>query len=552
MSTTEKTSIEMYDVTPRDGDQTDGISLGLQEKLGIAGVDDAIQIDWVEAGFPSASGVDAEVIHHLMNKQQLTHTKVAAFGMTRRKDLPTDKDKALRTLVDSRAQMLTIVGKASTLQVREALRVKPKFNLAMISDTFHFLKNESDAELTFDAEHFFDGYKHDSFYALSALRQAANNGATRLVLCDTNGGQMPEDIAKVVEAVRKKFEGLTIGIHAHNDRELAVANTLAAVHAGATHVQGSWNGMGERTGNANLSSVIANLGLDQREYKIPQLDKLTDASKKISQITRLQPNARMPFVGSSAFAHKGGMHIAAVQRNAYNYEHARPETFGNKRRFLLSKQSGKSVIPLIIDTLPLMPDNLRQAVRSRPDLQQKILDAIEQEEARGLRFQDAEASLALLVLRTLDVFEPKITCVNKPWVHDQIGGTTTAVTKIKINGFNDFRHTVSDSDGGALSALDMALNKALVDHFPQVQTFTLTDYRVDLPSASHGGTASPVHTWMQYTNGSENWETTGADHDSTKAGFDALKDAIEFGLLISDESAQKRLNRAIEDKLRSS
>ena len=468
------TRIAIYDTTLRDGSQGEGVNFSLQDKLSITARLDELGVDYVEGGYPLSNPKDAAYFREVRNLD-LKHTRVTAFGMTRRKGIAAEDDTGMRALVDAGTPAVTVVGKSWDFQAREVLNVSLDENLRMIADSVGFLAANV-RELIYDAEHFFDGYKRNPDYALQTLQAAAEAGAAWIVLCDTNGGALPEEVAEAVAAVRRAV-AVPIGIHTHNDCDLAVANTLAAVKEGATQVQGTINGIGERCGNVDLCSVIANLGLKYRGYEVltpDQLVHLTEVSRFVYETANMMFRSGQPFVGPSAFAHKGGMHVHGIRKNASSYEHIDPTLVGNERRVLVSELSGKSNIAEKLGEYGLEQDQ---------ELLTRVLDRIQDLENEGYQFEAAEASFVLLVEKLAGRYVPRFERLRYQVnvVGESEGSPVTeASVKLRIGEVN--AHTVSEGDG-PVNALDSALRKALEPHFPRLKEMDLVDYKVRVINA---------------------------------------------------------------------
>lgn len=537
-----KPRIELCDVTPRDGDQSDGVSLLAPDKLWFAHRDDEMGLDFVEGGFPGSSRVDRAVFEQL-RKDPLHQATLSAFGMTRRKDTVPSKDRGLHALVQSGAPAITLVGKSSRFQVATVLNVTPRQNLAMIRESFEFLREQTDAELLFDAEHYFDGFEEDPEYALQTLEAAKHAGATRLVLCDTNGGSPPELVTKTVRAARREFRDVILGIHPHNDRGLAVANMRAAVQAGVRHVQGTWNGVGERTGNLDLIEAIMNLHLDKYPtIPIEHIRLLTRMSEEAALHSRCLRNPAQPFTGRKAFAHKGGMHAAAVAKDPRSYEFMDPAIVGNERRIIGSKQAGIANVRSLIAKSKLLSDEIRvRALRDRPLLEQ-VRDAIDEAEEQGYSFDHADASLELLMLRVLKKGYRPILRIEEAEIYSKLTlkaadgkkhrpqPKTRAIVKARINGKQEvFLETAEDE--GPIGALTTALLKAMAKKFKNLApTLALVDYHVEKVPRSEEGEHSPVLVTVEFKDGEELFTTTGVSRNSIEAGWMCVVDAFEYKL----------------------
>ena len=533
--------IEIYDTTCRDGAQALDVKLELDDKIRIARLDDTMGIHVVELGYPASNHTDRQVFNAL-NERPLRHTKVAAFGMTRRKGVAAEEDEMLQTLVDVPADIVTIVGKSSRFQVEQVLSATPEENLRMIDETVRYLRQQGKDRILFDAEHFFDGWygtKHrhgipesyqypgDPEYAMRTLETAVEAGAQGVVHCDTNGYSTPEQVFEATESVRRQLGNVMIGIHPHNDRGLATANMLAAVRAGARHVQATWGDIGERSGNLGIETAMMNLKLEG--YDIPDTRQLTYASEEAASFTRKEADPCKPFVGRNAFVHKGGMHASGMERLPAAYEGMPPETVGNRRIIVGSEQAGLASIRSVVERLTVVPEKLRSEILASQNLQRAILAAVKERESGGISFDRADASMTLLVLETVGGYKRLIGDIDSE-VTERLRRVTRATIEVQINGTGETYHEVARG-GGPLGSLDTALRKALVQHRPELKNHRLIGYRTKLPSASHGGTSSVIQVLMECTDGQDHWHTTGAHASSTTAGWDALLDSYEYMLL---------------------
>jgi 2-isopropylmalate synthase len=514
------TRITIYDTTLRDGSQGEGVAFSLQDKLLITRRLDELGVDYVEGGYPLSNPKDAAYFD-AVRELELKHAKITAFGMTRRRDCRAHEDACLRALLEARTPAVTIVGKSWDLHAVEVLGVSLEENLRMIGDSVAHMVAEG-REVIFDSEHFFDGYKRNREYAIRVLEAAADAGAAWLVLCDTNGGALPEEVAEVVQDVRRRFD-TPIGIHAHNDGDLAVANTLAAVRQGAHQVQGTINGVGERCGNVDLCSVIANLGLKYQGFEVLRegsLAHLTEVSRYVYETANMNFRANQPFVGTSAFAHKGGMHVHGVRKIASSYEHIDPTEVGNERRVLVSELSGKSNIAEKLGEHGLEQDT---------ELMARVLEKIQDLENEGYQFEAAEASFVLLVERLAGRYRPwferlgyRVTVENGPDGQPLTEGTV----KLRVRG--RVEHTVSEGDG-PVNALDGALRKALEHHFPRLREMSLVDYKVRVIN-ERAGTAARVRVVIESKDTDSVWGTVGVSENIIDASWRALLDAFEHKL----------------------
>lgn len=515
--------IQIYDTTLRDGSQGEGISFSLHDKLAIARKLDSIGVDYIEGGYPLSNEKDVEFFARLAEKP-LEHAKLCAFGMTRRRGMKAADDPGMKALIESKAPGITIVGKTSAFHVEEVLRVSFEENLDMIRDSVQCLVDEG-REVIYDCEHFFDGWKLNPEYAKQTIKAAAEAGASMIVLCDTNGGTLPDEIASLTKEAIAAVD-IPIGIHCHNDCELGVANSLVSVEAGAIQVQGTINGFGERCGNADLISVIANLAVKKGGYEMlteGAVERLTDLSRFVYETANMYPRNGQAFVGPSAFAHKGGMHVHAVNRAASSYEHIEPESVGNERRVLVSELSGRSNIIAKTTKFNLEQDK---------ELMTKILEEVVIMENRGYQFEAAEASFDLLVQRCAGTYESHF----KPMkYHIEVVGsdldsecqlTTQATIKVQVG--DEIKHEVAEGDG-PVNALDAALRKALEPFFPELQDLRLLDYKVRVVN-SEAGTAARIRVIIESRDTNDRWRTVGVSENIIEASWLALLDSIEYKL----------------------
>jgi 2-isopropylmalate synthase len=516
--------IRIYDTTLRDGSQGEGINFSLPDKLLLTRRLDELGVDYIEGGYPLSNPKDFEYFQEVRNLS-LRHARVAAFGMTRRKGVAAAEDTCLKALLESQAPIVTIVGKTWDLHVRDVLNTSLEENLRMIADSVaHCVA--AGREVFYDAEHFFDGLRHNREYALQTLQAAHQAGASVLILCDTNGGTLPEEIAAGVEQARQAVRG-EIGIHCHNDCDVAVANTLAAVARGATHVQGTVNGIGERCGNADLISIIANLAL-KRGYELlgtESLAHLTEASRYVYEIANMNFRSSQPFVGMSAFAHKGGMHTHAIVRNPASYEHIDPSAVGNERRILVSELSGQSTI---------LAKTTKYAITHDRALMTKILNQVQDLEHEGYEFEAAEASFDLLVKKATGLYQPKFQRLSyRVNVEADAEGHPVTEATVKVRVGNATMHTVSEGDG-PVNALDGALRKALQPVYSRLAEMHLADYKVRVVNA-RAETAAKVRVVIEWRDGDSLWGTVGVSENIIEASWLALADAIEYKLFKDEE-----------------
>ncbi len=512
--------IQVYDTTLRDGSQGEGVNFSLQDKLLIAKKLDELGFDYIEGGYPLSNPKDEEFFQRAADTDW-KHAKVTAFGMTRRKGIGADEDIGMLALRDSKVAVCTVVGKTWDLHVTEVLRVDEVENLAMIRDSVGFLAGEG-REVIYDAEHFFDGLRANRDFALQTIKAAEEAGASLVCLCDTNGGRLPEEIAEAVEAARSALS-IPVGIHCHNDSDLAVANSLAALDHGAVQVKGTINGIGERCGNVCLLSVVANLMLKKQGYDClvdGSLEHLAELSRYVYEIANMNFRNNQPYVGRSAFAHKGGMHVHAINRIAESYEHIKPEQVGNERRVLVSELSGRSNIVAKATKYKIDHDN---------ELMKGILERVQDLEAEGYQFEAAEASFDLLIKKVAGTYEPKFERVHfrvNVESTDDTPAVTEATVKLRVNG--ETLHVVGEGDG-PVNALDAALRKALEPAFPNLATMHLVDYKVRVINSAEG-TAARVRVVIESQDEDDVWSTVGVSENIIEASWLALVDSVEYKL----------------------
>lgn len=527
------TRIQIYDTTLRDGSQGEGVNFSLQDKLLITRRLDDLRVDYIEGGYPLSNPKDAEYFREVRN-MHLRHAKVCAFGMTRRKNCKPEDDTCLKALLESQAPVITLVGKTWDFQVKEVLGATLEENLRMIADSVAYCKAQG-REVLYDGEHSFDGFKHNPEYALQTLRAARDAGASCIILCDTNGGTLPDEIADIVERVRKALPDVAIGIHCHNDCDVAVANSLAAVAKGATQVQGTINGIGERCGNADLVSVIANLAL-KRGYEVlgpDSLRHLTEISRYVYEVANMNFRPNQPFVGASAFAHKGGMHAHAVAKSTASYEHIDPTLVGNERRILVSELSGQSSI---------LAKTTKYAIQKDKALMVKILNQVQDLENEGYEFEAAEASFDLLVKKALGIYQPKFERLGyRVSVDTNDAGQTVTEATVKVRIRGQVQHTVSEGDG-PVNALDGALRKALQQVYPRLADMQLVDYKVRVVN-SKAGTAARVRVVIESRDAQGVWGTVGVSENIIEASWLALVDSFEYKLFKDEDNSPERDKR---------
>lgn len=525
-------TVKVYDTTLRDGCQAEQVALSVEDKLRVARRLDDLGVAYIEGGFPNASSPRDQEFFQRAQEVEWINAKLAAFGSTRRGGIKAEDDSNLQYLVASGAPVVTIFGKSWDLHVTEVLRVNRDENLAMIEDSVAFVKGQG-REVIFDAEHFFDGYEADPGYALETLRAADRGGADWLVLCDTNGGALPLRIQQLVQAVMADLD-VPLGIHTHDDNGMAVANTIIAVQCGVQQVQGTINGYGERVGNANLCGIIPNLELKLGRHCLPEgnLQKLTALSHYVNEIANLPHNTRQPYVGASAFAHKGGMHVDAVLKTPQSFEHVAPETVGNERRILVSDYAGRSTV-------------LNKLQRLWPDLKRddplvlELLNEVKQREYDGYAYEAAEASLELLAQR-LQQTMPELFKLHSFRVivekrEENVEPYAEATIKLEVNGST--LHTAAEGTG-PVHALDQALRKALTEKYPALAKLHLTDFKVRVLDTTRG-TATTVRVLIETTDGEETWGTVGAHENIIEASWQALVDSVVYGL-------QRQMNKQRE------
>ncbi|GIX21434.1 MAG: (R)-citramalate synthase [Gammaproteobacteria bacterium] len=518
------TEVKLFDTTLRDGAQAEDVSFTVDDKLYIARLLDDFGIHYIEGGWPGSNPKDLEFFRAAA-KLPLKNARIAAFGSTRRARLRAEDDPNLKALVDSGAPVACIFGKTWDLHVTEALGIELEQNLELVEDSIAFLKRHFD-EVIFDAEHFFDGYKANPDYALAVLQAAARAGADYLTLCDTNGGGLPWDIEAATAAVRRAVPGTAVGIHVHNDSETAVANSLAAVRAGATLVQGTINGIGERCGNANLVSIIPGiqLKLGLRCVAPENLRKLTRLSRTVQELANLREWKNQPYTGLSAFAHKGGVHVSAVMKNAATYEHIDPELVGNRRRVLVSDLAGRSNVLYKLRELGIELDADDPVVP-------KVVETVKRLENEGYAYEGADASLELLVQRLRGALPEYFTPAGYRVIDERQGPGGAPVSEATVQfrlPAGEHAHTVSLGEG-PVDALNGAIMKALSPHYPVLGEVHLTDYKVRILN-SRDGTRAVTRVMIESSDGKSHWSTVGVDSDILGASYTALLDAITYKL----------------------
>lgn len=548
-----KPEVEIYDTTLRDGSQGEGINFSVTDKLRIAERLDVFGVHYIEGGWPGSNPKDIEFFERARTRKW-KRARLAAFGSTRRKNTPVENDDQVRLLIDAQTPVVTIFGKTWLLHVTEVLHASPDENLAMIGDTVRYLKNAGKFVI-YDAEHAFDGYKDSPEYALATWQAAEKAGADIVVLCDTCGGCLPTEIARIASVAKSRLS-TRVGIHTHNDIGLGVANALAAVEVGADHIQGTINGYGERTGNCNLTSVIPNVALKMGKRCVPaaSIPKLRELSQFVDEIANLRHDTRQPWVGATAFAHKGGMHVNAVQKVARSFEHIDPAAVGNHRRILVSDLAGRSNIVMKAQELGL------DLANDTPELK-SILNEIKRREHEGYEYEAAEGSLALLIRQQMRHQAPRFEVLgyHVSMRKDRDRSVCEATVKVSVNGRENL--TAAEGDG-PVNALDRALRSALMEFFPQLQKIQLVDYKVrildqqgegeetDEPRPAKGkgrtaaptaeavpaaapefGTAARTRVLIETTDGKREWGTVGVSSNIIEASLQALVDSIEIALM---------------------
>ncbi len=526
-----KKKISIYDTTLRDGSQGEDVSFTLEDKVRIALKLDELGIDFVEGGWPGSNPKDMYFFDEI-KKYNLKHVKITAFGSTAKFGSKVEKDPNIQTLLKADTEWITIFGKTWDFHVLEALRITLEDNLKIIEDSVkHLVK--SGRKVIYDAEHFFDGFKANPAYAFKTIEAAINGGASLICLCDTNGGTIPSQLVKIIKKFKETFD-FPFGIHAHNDCELAVSNSIAAVEAGASQVQGTINGFGERCGNANLCSIIPNIQLKLNLNVLPEdnLKKLRETSRYIYEIANLPPSKNQPYVGDSAFAHKGGVHVSAISKNANTYEHIAPELIGNRRRILVSDLSGKSNIFFKAKEFNIDID-------SKSPVTKEILNTLKEMEMEGYQFEGAEASFELIMREAIGerrkYFELMGFRVIDEKRKENEAPVAEATVKIKVGGH--IEHTAAEGNG-PVNALDNALRKALERFYPELKDVKLYDYKVRVLT-SEKGTGARVRVLIESGDKHEKWGTVGVSHNIIEASYQALVDSIEYKLYKSNKNFKK-------------
>src|SRR3989338_6659444 len=514
--------IEIYDTTLRDGSQGEGLSFSVKDKLLIAKRIDELGFDYIEGGWPGANPKDIAFFQEI-RKAKLKNSKIVAFGSTRKAHSKASEDDNLKSLLAADVEVITIFGKSWDMHVQEVFKTELEENIRMIDDSVKFLKSKG-KKVIYDAEHFFDGYTHNPNYALKTLETALNAGASVLVLCDTNGGSMPSKISKIITEVKSRIKH-PLGIHTHNDGGVGIANAISAVEAGVEHVQGTINGYGERCGNPDLITIVADLQLKLGFSCLPpaKLKELTEVARFVSEVSNMVQAKNQPYVGLSAFAHKGGVHINAVMKNPETYEHIDPSVVGNRRRFLVSELGGKTNIMLKAQELDI------ELKKESPETR-RILEKVQEKENEGYQYESAEASFELLIREVTgkkkEFFKVKEASISNEIIGDK-DPEVKAVVAIEKDGKRVRKEEVGD---GPVNALDKAFRKALSFFYPEIEGVHLDDYKVRIVD-SKAGTAAKVRVFIEFSDGKNIWTTVGVSTNIIDASWLALKDAYEYKLL---------------------
>jgi 2-isopropylmalate synthase len=512
--------IKLYDTTLRDGMQAEGVSFSLEDKLAIAKCLDEFGLDYIEGGYAASNPKEMQFFKEVA-ELNLENAKIAAFGNTRRTNVSVSDDVSLNTMLACKTQVATIVGKTWDMHVTNVLGCSLDENLKICAESVEYLKQHG-IETIFDAEHFFDGYKENPEYAMKVIAAAAQAGADAIVLCETNGGSMPDQVYEITKTVCEQFGGVVVGIHAHNDSDCATASSLAAVRAGARHVQGTINGLGERCGNANLCTIIPNLALKMGfDILSPEkIKSLTEVSRYIFEIGNLTPVMNMPYVGESAFAHKGGLHVDALRKSKRTYEHIEPELVGNERRFLISELSGRSTVLAELEKAKIAEDK---------QLARNVLMRVQELENEGYQFEAADASFDLLVKKLMGTYKPFFDLIKyHVTVEKRATGDIVTEATVKLKVGDKTEHVVGEGDG-PVNALDAALRKSLENFYPSIKDIHLIDYKVRVVNAG-AGTAARVRVIIESRDKNSMWGTVGVSENVIEASWQALVDSVEFKL----------------------
>ncbi|MCP9438740.1 MAG: citramalate synthase [Nitrospira sp.] len=522
-------SLEIYDTTLRDGAQAEDVSFSVEDKVRIAQKLDELGVHFIEGGWPGANPKDIEFFR-VIKTIPLRYATVVAFGSTRKASNPVHKDRNLQALLAADTKTITLFGKTWPLHVTDALGISLTKNLELIEDSIAYLR-EKGRRVFYDAEHFFDGYKENPEYALKTIQKAVKAGADRVILCDTNGGTMPWEIRRICEVVRRECR-VPLGIHAHNDCDMAVANSLVAVETGIVQVQGTINGIGERCGNANLCSIIPNLELKMKRRALPdRLEHLKDVSGFVTEIANLMPDKHQPYVGDAAFAHKGGVHIHAVLKNPATYEHIDPTAVGNRQRVLVSDNAGRSGLLEKVETygIKLSKDHAKV---------QELVDTLKERESQGYQFEGAEGSFELLMRKAVGSHKPSFQLLGFRVIVEkkQEDGPSLSEATVMVKVGDVVEHTAAVG-AGPVNALDHALRKSLEKFYPQLKEVKLLDYKVRVLAANQG-TQSKVRVLIESGDQKDKWGTVGVSENIIEASWQALVDSIEYKLLSTDGGSE--------------
>jgi 2-isopropylmalate synthase len=525
--------VDIYDTTLRDGSQAENINLSIWDKIRISQRLDELGIHYIEGGWPGSSPKDEQFFREIKN-YAFSHAQIAAFGSTHHAHKTPETDNNIKAILFAKTDVVTLFGKTWDVHVRDALQIDLKRNLEIIHDSLAYVRSHV-SKVFFDAEHFFDGFKANPEYALKAIGAALNAGSDCIVLCDTNGGTLPTELREIIRAVKKRFKGINLGIHTHNDSELAVANTIEAVALGVNHVQGTINGYGERCGNANLCSIIPNLKLKLKVNCISdaRLKKLSEISRFVDELANITPNRYQPYVGNSAFAHKGGIHTSAVEKNPETYEHIRPDSVGNIQRVLISDQAGKSAV-------------LRKAreygldVSSKDPVVSEIVQQLKELENQGFQFEGAEASFEQLMKRALGTQKRYFELLGFRVIDEKSREgeqpSSEATVMVKVGG--KIEHTAAVGNG-PVNALDNAIRKALERFYPELKEVKLYDYKVRVLPGNMG-TGSKVRVLIESGDKDSKWGTVGVSDNIIEASWQALTDSINYKFLKDEKKASKK------------
>jgi len=513
--------IQIYDTTLRDGTQRTDISLSCNDKLNIARRLDELGVAFIEGGWPGSNPKDVEFFQRA-SKMNLKNARISAFGATCQASKDPADDANIQALLNAETGYCTVVGKTSLLHVNDVLRTTPDNNLRIIEQSIVYLRSQG-RRIIYDAEHFFDGYTEDPAYAIETLKTAMRGGAETIALCDTNGGSMPWQVTEIVHSVHSSLE-IPLGIHAHNDSECAVANSLAAIREGCIQVQGTINGYGERCGNANLCSIIPNLELKLGIRALPagQLSQLSEISHYVSEVANLAPDEHLAYVGKAAFAHKGGIHVAAMRRNPHSYQHIDPTLVGNRLEIVISELSGRGNLLSKIEEYGIRVEQEEQIG--------EVLNSIKQLESQGFSFEAAEASVILMFKRLEKGYIPPFELIDfTAIVEHRRGRGILSEATVKVRLGEDIIHTAAEGNG-PVNALDTALRKAMTDHYPAINNFHLSDYKVRILDGKNG-TSATTRVLIETQNTTQTWNTVGAGTNIIEASWQALVDSVEYGLL---------------------